>query len=262
MAKILDPVVVREIYGLPDVELKSVWYSGEIKPRNLSEDHQAVVDKNTDRLFAIHSDRYGLLKHEEAISIVGNQLKEQGLEYDLSVDSYKNGGCSRAIFRLPGLALPVDKKGKDLVEPEAHVLNSYDGSSGAIVQGGAYRLICANGLVVGRTFHFARQIHVGDIETKFMMQAEKLAEAFRFQVEEWKAWQQKELGLCDLEVGIDALGAKKYQREALIEVDKLGRKKLNWWIFFNILTAIVTHRMGSIQRQIHAENQIRKVFYR
>lgn len=60
-------------------------------------------------------------------------------------------------FRHPDIKL---KNVNDAV-PEILLKNSYDGSCAYVLCFGVYRMVCANGLVVGQSYQSARVIHVG-----------------------------------------------------------------------------------------------------
>ena len=59
-------------------------------------------------------------------------------------------------------------------KPEILVRNSYDGESSGRLYLGVYRLVCSNGLIVGKTFDEIRVRHSGDALTKFLEGAEKI----------------------------------------------------------------------------------------
>lgn len=60
------------------------------------------------------------------------------------------------------------------IRPEIVLRNSFDGSSSFEIMLGLYRLVCANGLVVGSTFDSIKVRHVGDAMPKVIDSMERI----------------------------------------------------------------------------------------
>ena len=60
---------------------------------------------------------------------------------------FGNGARVRYKYRFPDTKVEVEKN--DFVNPEIIINNSYDGTSEVSAMGGAFRLVCSNGLVIG-----------------------------------------------------------------------------------------------------------------
>ena len=62
------------------------------------------------------------------------------------------------IYRFSEISTEITSR--DTVNPELHLFNSYDTTWPLIVLIGAFRYVCANGLVVGEKYLHLRKRHV------------------------------------------------------------------------------------------------------
>jgi hypothetical protein len=72
--------------------------------------------------------------------------------------------------------------------PEIIVSNSYDGTSAFRLMMGIFRLVCANGLIVGQAYESIRVVHVGDALTKVLDAAHRVqvqTQEIGSQIETW-----------------------------------------------------------------------------
>ena len=81
----------------------------------------------------------------------------------------------------------------DGLTPKLHVLNSYDAGQSLQFYLGVYRLICSNGLVVGKGIFHERIIHVGDVMGKLHDALNRSENAFDRVSSQIKDWQNFEL---------------------------------------------------------------------
>jgi hypothetical protein len=74
------------------------------------------------------------------------------------------------------------------IKPEIVISNSYDGSASFRLMMGVFRIVCANGLVVGSTYESIKVRHVGDALTKVLEAAvnvQKQTERISAQIDNW-----------------------------------------------------------------------------
>ena len=99
----------------------------------------------------------------------------------------------------------------DTVNPEDHLLNSYDISWPYTLILGAFRLICSNGLVIRKKFLHIRKRHVYEIdELDLEDQITTALKRFHRQTNQWKRW------------AVMPLKADEYQR--IMKSMKFGKK--------------------------------------
>ena len=94
-------------------------------------------------------------------------------------------------------------------------------------------------------------------------------EKFSEQTSIWKTWVDRVTQVEDYERVIAGLGLGKRATEEIgtlveassdITIDAIRTKTLTYWLFFNILSQYITHRITSENRRIHAQDQMRKYF--
>lgn len=118
---------------------------------------RAVVRQDSGAMLGIVSDKYELLKHGDVINAFRNALKDVEFKETIAV---MNGGATLfATYSLPAHTVEV-KKG-DLVSLQFVVKNSYNGANALQMMLGAYRLVCTNGMTIGKQFFSYSQKHIG-----------------------------------------------------------------------------------------------------
>ncbi|MFA6089669.1 MAG: DUF932 domain-containing protein [Candidatus Woesearchaeota archaeon] len=115
----------------------------------------AIVREDTSESIGLVSDSYGLLKHSTVIDNVRELLGKQA--YKEKVEVQRNGALLFATYTFPNQQIEV-KKG-DYVAMQMIVKNSYDGSQAFQIMLGALRLVCTNGMVMGKQFFGFMQKH-------------------------------------------------------------------------------------------------------
>jgi hypothetical protein len=250
--------------SFPKVSAQSVkWGEGDILKQ--AESHKAIVDIKTGKVFSIVSKDYKLIRHEEAIEEVEKAIKNHpALEnYLVSTVFYNDGGRMRRTYRFPEITANISQN--DTVNLELHLFNSYDTTWPFILILGAFRLICSNGLVVGKKFYQFRRRHVFDL-AEFAMMNDLSASIRRFhtQGEKWK-----QLTTIQLTKGIYLkvmetmnLGKKaidEIQNEALksASLSEEGMPLTTLWIFYNLLTWYISFRAVSLNHRVEMENRLR-----
>ena len=162
----------------------------------------------------------------------------------------------------------VEIEGSDRVNPEIQLFNSYDITWPFIVLLGAFRFVCANGLVVGKKFLHFRKRHVFDFDQiRLNEQVSTSLKRFERQTEKWKQWTNRLLTVAAYN---QTMAAMKFGKKATREIDERVFQEaegyedyndfpvINLWAFFNILTWYVTHKTVSLNHRVEMENRIRR----
>ncbi len=251
----VTPEDVRKILGLPLVQERSVLF-GKDRDGNWtrSDRHKALVDAETDQLFAIHSDQYRTVPHEEGILAV-TEVAEQNPEYgalEWTVRSKDNFRRMMATGRFPDVEVEV--RPGDSLNPTVEYLNSYDGSWGEKIMFGAFRLVCSNGMIVGERVLTQSVPHLGaERPEEFLVSFGKCLEQFSIQKEIWKGWVDRELSIAHVEDVVDSLKLTGKDRDEVLGAADEGQ---DLWTYFNVITALITHRMKNLDRQVRSWNRL------
>uniref|UniRef100_A0A6M3MED0 DUF932 domain-containing protein n=1 Tax=viral metagenome TaxID=1070528 RepID=A0A6M3MED0_9ZZZZ len=243
------------------------------RDRIISHNHKAIVNPESKEIYAIASNQYKIVKHEEILETVEHAIAENPEygNYESSVWLSDNGAKMHANLRFSDIKFPVSKSKGDLVNPTIDIFNSYDGSWSLKVVFGAFRLVCSNGLTVGETFmmykrkHFSEGIDQERIKQMLMGSLEQ----FSFQTELWKSWADRITTSQEYENVMEALPISEKDREAIgeevevssdIRMDAIKTKTLTFWLFYNILCQYLTHKVTSEIKRANIQNAMRNFF--
>ena len=138
------PVELRAISTDPD---------GFVIPNRL-----AVIRTDTMRTLGVVSKKYALLPHADVVDAMRDALKgQEALE---KINMTNNGARMHLEITLPKISLKVEG---DEIAMRLVVSNSYDASRKVNIAFGAYRVVCANGMIIGRRLISVSRRHVGDV---------------------------------------------------------------------------------------------------
>lgn len=222
-----------------------------------------VIYKPTDnKVLGVLPNSQFIISHDEAIERTEAAIKELGIEPEIGDFKLLNNGSKLFVhYRLFTDAEKVwtDEEGKDdVLIPEFILRNGYDGKTTFGIDYGFYREICSNGaraLVFGQ--RASRKAQMGDVDVDVIMTGVK---QFLAKVPElvWK----KVISMTTLNVGINfpielrsqLIGhlSNKLLEEYDVSVNQAQEKNggnITQWALFNILTYLVTHRVGSYNRR-------------
>jgi hypothetical protein len=248
---------------------KPVRYDKCLGERNIADNYKAVVNAETNELFAIMTKQYRIVQHEDVLTHIESTLKknpEYG-EWERNILFSKNGQARmHAIYRFPGVEVAV-KQG-DFVNPTVEVFNSYDGGWNYQVLFGAFRLVCSNGLTIGeKILHYNRR-HTQNFT--FLMAEEILKNGmhtFSIQRGIWEKWVDEMIEKRQMEEIFHKLELSKKDTQAVneeIETEtgiSIGyTEQINMWLFYNILCQYITHSVSSELKKVRLQNQMRKLF--
>ncbi len=248
--------------GFPKVSEEPVFWGKHSK----AEDYRALVNPDTGVVFSIVSKDYKLIRHEAAIKKVNKVISktpELG-KYETTVAFYGKGARMRMKYCFTDI--PIEIKPDDYIFPELQLFNSYDTTWPFIVLVGAFRFVCANGLVIGEKFLNIRKRHVYDFDKILLEQHISTAlEKINSQADQWKQWTDRGLNQASY---AQIMKTMKFGKKATEVIEKRIQKEtkkfhdngfpvLTLWVFFNILTWYITHKAVSLNHQVEMEKRLR-----
>jgi len=255
-------------------KVKSELVTWGFDKRVISPEHQAIINPDNGEVYAITSKHYRIVEHEELLDTIVGVIQgepEYGEHYDTDVWLSDNGAKMHAKFRFPDIEFPVNGNGGDMVNPTVEVFNSYDMSWALKVMFGAFRLVCSNGLVIGKIMMNYRRKHMSEgvsqerIKQILMGSLEK----FSFQTDLWKSWVDKVTTFKEYEDVMTALPLSEKDREDIgnevevssdIMMDSIKTNSLSYWLFYNILCQYVTHKVKSEIKRVGIQNSMKRFF--
>jgi len=227
---------------------------------------KAIVNSETGKVFSIVSRDYKLIRHEEAIKEVEAAIHHtNGLgPFEIKTAFYNDGGRMRRTYRFVAVACEV--KPGDFINPELVLLNSYDLAWPFIVDLGAYRQVCSNGLVIGTILLQLRRRHVSELSRIGLREKVRTAlERFGEETLLWQDWAQRRLTedtynhvMEAMDLGINATEEIEGQIRSESEgEDTGGFPGMTLWAFFNVLCWYVTHKTVSLNHRVEMESRLK-----
>jgi Domain of unknown function (DUF932) len=118
----------------------------------------AVIRTDTMRPLGVVSKKYALLPHADVVDALRESLNGQKVQEKIRMTH--NGARMHFEITLPDITLKVEG---DEIAMRLGVSNSYDASRKVNIAFGAYRLVCSNGMIIGRKFISVSRRHVGEV---------------------------------------------------------------------------------------------------
>ena len=251
----------------PQIEEQPVSW-GYYRDLHTADRYKAIVDRDTGKLFSVVSKDYKLIRHEQAVEQVEDAIHkspELG-EHQVETEFYNDGGRMQRKYVFPEVTVQIENN--DSVNPELQLYNSYDTTWPFIVLLGAFRLICTNGLVIGKEYLHFRKRHVFDFnKIELEQQVSTAIKRFRLQGEEWKKWRSR---YVNQDSYAKVMTSMKFGKKATEEIEtKIFQEAeefenetdfpiMNMWVFFNILTWFITHKAVSLNHRVELEGRLRR----
>jgi len=132
---------VKEIPVMYDVVKSSTG-----KKHDVETGYKLIVREDTNDVLSCVTDSYKLISNKEIMTKANPILKNQGAVLD-DMRMFGNGSRVTYKYRFPDIKVKIAKD--DYVNPQIQINNSYDSSTEVSAMGGAFRILCANGLVIG-----------------------------------------------------------------------------------------------------------------
>ncbi|HKZ45539.1 MAG TPA: DUF932 domain-containing protein [archaeon] len=229
-------------YNFP-VELQPVMTLNPTKGSDIIGGRLAVVRQDNGATLGIVSDKYELLRHGQVIDAFRNALSNVNHEEKIQIAN--EGSSLFATYKLPGKTIEV-RKG-DLVSLQFVVKNSYNGTNALQIMLGAFRLVCTNGMTIGRQFFSFSQKHIGSnggVSIEIIKEkVEFLTDQFSKVLPYMQEMSRHELSNSSEELfNLENEPLPKYLVNVARELYEKDKDYTRWG-FYNGLTNAITHSM-------------------
>lgn len=255
----------------PNAGKVPIWFGR--REHTLAEGRVGIVDHNNNNLFSIPSEDYKFVRHEEIVKQVHDaclEVPEYGTP-ELNISLPYQGAKMVLRVRFPEMQKEV--KVGDEVIPEISFRSSYDLQWKVRGDGGVFRKICSNGMMIpvkGKQFNYINR-HVSTLSLEQMVNTMKEGLiAFSEQNEIWKKWAEAQVGQEVYDEVWDALPFSPNEKEKIEALPEAGthlllpsaleREELTLWGFNNVVTQFVTHSIESENRRADIEPTIARTF--
>lgn len=240
---------------------------------------KAVVDKDTNFTYAVVSEGYKVVKHQEVLSMM-EEICYNMPEYGTPTKEIwltNHGGRLKIRFTFRDVDFEIGKlpNGEpDIVYPTAEAFCSYDTTLSQRVLVGGFRLICTNGMVVGKILGEYKRKHTVnlDLDVARARITQGMAD-YSNAVGLWQTYLERNASLpevnCYRTIGFNK--TEKLSVEAAIK--RIGNVKkwddeepenndveINAWSLMNIYTEEASHRVDDVTRRSKISDNIAKSF--
>tara|TARA_R100000734_G_C3316046_1_gene108353 strand:+ start:49 stop:831 length:783 start_codon:yes stop_codon:yes gene_type:complete len=202
--------------------------------------YKFIVRKDTRQILSVMTDDYKLVTNKQIIDAAVPTLKKFGAEVREAV-SLANG--QRTVYKwiMPKEFIKIDSK--DVMNPEIIIKNSYDGSLQIHILAGAFRLVCSNGMIIGKTISNHNYKHnVGN--TRLDNLEEVISKVIaKTKAEGSKLPKLKDTKLNELHI-IDLIKLFPSTMSEFLTQYLIANKPKTYWDLYNVATYILTHRMS------------------
>ena len=216
--------------------------------------YKFILREDTNQVLSCMSEDYKLITNKQIMDTALPVLEKKKAQL-VECRTFSDGARTQWKYRIPTVKVKIDKG--DFVNPEIIIKNSYDGSCEVSAYGGAYRLVCSNGMVIGYALGNNRGIrHIGkntqeDVERIINSIINQVTEVFNTDF----------LKLVETNVHKPHIGAiiKLFPETVMKDVvnNLLARNPKTYWDLFNAATFIATHKMKRNYESTHKlENKI------
>lgn len=250
MNKIYDFPVLRERLNCDDGT-----YAGRHVIRN----------KDTGDVLGVVGEGYELLEHEKAIESAEKVLGQIGIgRWDRTkINMTKDGARMRVEYDFPEKEVEIGKLpnngGPDIVNPRLILTNSYDESLeyGFIL--GAYRLVCTNGLRIGKDIFRIRRKHTSGLIVDEVLNNALMASKMFF---DKTVPRYQELYKTEVENVSDFLESLKERKKIPVRLvdkitDRIATKSFtNQWDIYNEFTSYLSH---DYKKSVDRREELQKV---
>ena len=231
--------------------------------------HKAIVNPVTEKIVSVVGSGYQLVQNADVFPQFEDAIRLSNLDTNgmvRNVSTSHDGGRTVVSYDFPEHAISIGEN--DDVNLTLTVLNSYDTSWRFRVLGGAFRMLCANGMIVGDTFMEYSGKHTASLDTERAIRNLEVSLAgFLDEAELWKTYPKVEV--TELEVAHVFARLANGSKTLLLDldvtfneyVDELGH---NLWALFNTITAWSTHyKVKNSENQasiiVNREEKVRKL---
>lgn len=241
---------VSTLYDFP-VELVSIYTKEEENATSPDDfvqtpNRMAVQRQDNGVVLGVVSDKYKILPHAQVVD--GFRAAFGGENIVETIRVTRGGARLQYEAILPSVTVEV--RPGDHMQLRIIAVNSYDGTHVLQATFGAFRLICSNGAMTGKSFVNMQQRHVGAIGIKvdsLQTNIAILTENFRKQLPVFQHMANTSSG-----IGVETFRGEAFSEEAVAlpeyllaaAYDEFVRAKDDTkWGYYNALTFAITHKM-------------------
>ncbi len=253
----------------PDPVLEPLWYGK--RPTTRIDGKKVIVDQATETVFGICSDLYQVIHYEDIVKMVENTVAKLPEFGKISVTPKIIGDGGKMAIKAKFEDVHYEIKKGDVVNPQIMIRTSYDLMWKLSGTFGAFRLICSNGMTVGKVFSKFAKRHIMSLDPILLTESiQKGMGAYSEQVGLWKQWAETKLNAIVYDSLWEALPFSPTEKEKIEKLpeastnlkleDKKYREQATLWDMHSVITQFVTHEIKSEVRRADVEPLVARAF--
>lgn len=203
----------------------------------------AVIRTDTNEPLGIVSDYYQLISHKEVLEKSREVLLQEKSIFEEKIDVTQNGSHCVIQYTFPDSKIEI-RRG-DFVSLQIIIINSYDASTSIRFLMGAFRLVCSNGLVIGKELVYYSQRHTSELDANVMQ--ERFRDVSRYFNERMVPAMNK-MSESQLSEKTSNQLFKKYKDKKMFPHWLIDNAEMRYqregktiWNFYNSITYSITH---------------------
>ncbi|RKZ97467.1 MAG: hypothetical protein DRQ46_04895 [Gammaproteobacteria bacterium] len=227
------------------------------------EGYRAIVDQDTDRTYAIVKSGYKLIQHQKVIDNL-DELCAEFPDYGTpKKEVWLSNHGARMKTRYTFGDVDFEITPGDIVHPTLESFSSFDTSLAQRILMGGFRVVCTNGMVVGKILGEYKRKHTTSLN---LDRARNVLHAgmkdYSDAVGLWSSFTERD-ALANEVTLYETLNFHKDEKLSVESAIKKQGKVITWdddepknreveinaWELYNILTAEATHRVPDITRR-------------
>lgn len=281
------PVVVENEIIFPAVEIRPTYFQApghSYLPEFVeSPDNKTIANPETGKTYSVVSNRYELLRHEDAVEAVEQVLAEINMtDYERTV-KLTDDGVMIAEWDFPKTEHEVQVG--DVVSPTLKTVNSYNTSISFQAYFAGKRLVCSNGMTKADKLASYTKKHTKSLDLEAMKKVLiEGSDRFKEQVENWSQWVNVQINQNLLEEIQAVFGKREFVNEVMdlkeissgqsindiaeFKVDEEDKDRLTLnpgavmsaWVAYNIATQFISHHVKCQKKALRMNEKLGAAF--
>ena len=211
-------------------------------------DYKLIVRDDNNKILSCMTNEYQLVKNEDIYKIANPLISTKGGKL-ADEKIFAHGARSFWKWRFPDIKVEISKG--DMINPEIIIKNSYDGTVGVHAMGGAFRLVCSNGMIIGSIIkdfnakHSIYNIQLNKLDKIIKDTIECTVDLCKSNFQEWVKIDISQDNLMEL-FKLFPIAMNDFVVQYMI-----ANKPNTLWDLYNCATNIVTHKMSHSKESTH-----------
>lgn len=210
-----------------------------------------IINSSTGAPMSVVTHKYKPVLHRDAIDLFDAGFRKLGTPFDRRIGMSHNGGRMDVEYRFPETKIEITKD--DPIAMTLRGVNSFDTTTALAFLLGAWRMICSNGMVVGKGLVFVRALHTLNTNIREIQQdMVQCVDSFKEYGGKLRLWSHTPLVLPALNTYLEHRFNWETPTEGQPNIAKkyvdaipgafAGEKVDRLYSLFNAITAIASHR--------------------